>query len=484
MEYIEKQTILKNISWLTFSRIIVYVLSIITITIVPRYLGVEGYGQLNFVLSFFGLFYILTDFGINTLIFRDVSKNTKKLSSYFNNFFIFKLLLVVFVSFIIILLVMLLEKPLVVNQLFFLLIPFLLISVLKDYYLTFYNSLQDNKFYAISELIFKVCYILFLLIVIFFDLKVTGVLISQILASLIILGMLYIFFKKHIKKYDFKLNYVFLKQKLYLSWPFALNYLFYTVYFNFDKIFISLIKDDVNVGLYSIGYSFLGFIVAAVGLISLVFFPVLSKYSFKKNLSNIFSKYYKIVLIVSIPLSLGSILLSKEIISLVFGSDYVLGNISFKIIMFFCLLYSINNTFNTLFSTHHYEKYFLKLLFLASVTNVLLNLIVIPFYGIVGAAITTLFSEIIILVGSIILVRNKFKGLDLLTPVVKPLFAGLIMLTGIFIIKLMYPAGFLKNNFDVLFFVFFGGIIYLLCLFILKIISKEDIKEIISLIKK
>jgi len=51
MEITVKNTIIKNIGWLTISKILVYALSIITITIIPRYLGVEAYGQLNFALS-------------------------------------------------------------------------------------------------------------------------------------------------------------------------------------------------------------------------------------------------------------------------------------------------------------------------------------------------------------------------------------------------------------------------------------------------
>jgi len=57
----EKKTIIGNIRWLTISKIIVYLLSIVTITLIPRYLGVEGYGQLNYVLSFVSLFAILGD---------------------------------------------------------------------------------------------------------------------------------------------------------------------------------------------------------------------------------------------------------------------------------------------------------------------------------------------------------------------------------------------------------------------------------------
>jgi O-antigen/teichoic acid export membrane protein len=484
MEDFEKKKIINNIGWLSFSKIIIYFLAIITITVVPRYLGVDAYGQLNFVLSFLGIFMIITDLGINTLIFRDVSKNKKLLGKYFNNFLPFKLILFLISAILIVLLTFVLNKPSVVNNLFYILIIYLLFSVLSGYLTVFYNSMQDNKFYAIYEAINKVSYVLFIFLIIYLNFGVIGILFAQIFS--LILGFLFLafFFKKYIPKVNFKLNPKFIKQKLYLSWPFALNFLFYNVYFHFDKILISLIINDYSVGLYAISYSFLGFLMSVVGLIALVFFPVLSKYSFSKDLPRIFNKYLKLVSIVIVPLSFGAILLSKEIIYLVFGASYVGGNLAFKIIMLFCLFSAINSTFNNLFIVHHFEKYFLKLLFIASVSNVVLNLIVIPFYGIVGAAITTLVSELIILIGAITFIKNKIKGIKIIDQLVLPLISGTLMIFGLFVIRFFNPSGFLKNNFDVLIYAFIGGLIYFSFILLFKVVTKKEISSIYHLVMK
>lgn len=484
MHHLEKKRIFKNISWLSFSRILVYLLSIITITIVPRYLGVEKYGQLNFVLSFLGLFYILTDLGLNTLILRDVSKTPSKLKEYFSNFFLFKLFLVLIVSLIIFVFVFFLKKPLVINQLFYLLIPFILFSVFKDFYISFYNALQKNKYFALTELAFKFFYILFLFLVIYFDLNVIGVLLSQVLATLFVLIPLIFLFSKVYKNLSFKLNFLYIKQKVLISWPFALSTLFYTIYFNFDKIFISLIKGDVWVGLYAMGYTFLSFVISLISLISLAFFPVLSKHSSSKIYSKIYNKFYKINLAVSIPLSIGAIILSKEIISLIFGASYLAGDLAFKLIMLFCLINSLTRSFETLFYTKHFEKFFLKLLTIASFTNIFLNILIIPFLGIVGAALTTIFSELIIIVMASVFIKKKFKDIVLFRPFFKVMCASLFMAIAMFFIKLLTPTGILHNNFDVLFYVVSGGIFYFIALFIFKIFTKKDLFYFFDMFKK
>ncbi|MFA6650166.1 MAG: oligosaccharide flippase family protein, partial [archaeon] len=121
MENTEKKTIVRNIGWLTISKVFVYLLSIVTITLIPRYLGVEGYGQLNFALSFVSLFAVFFDVGTGILIFRDVSRKKALLSKYFNNFFYFKIYLYILFFVVIVLITLLLPKLLIVKVLIVLL---------------------------------------------------------------------------------------------------------------------------------------------------------------------------------------------------------------------------------------------------------------------------------------------------------------------------------------------------------------------------
>jgi len=52
---------------------------------IARHLGPEQFGIMSFVISFVSIFIVLTDFGLTTLMVREVSKDETKLSPYFIN---------------------------------------------------------------------------------------------------------------------------------------------------------------------------------------------------------------------------------------------------------------------------------------------------------------------------------------------------------------------------------------------------------------
>ena len=108
------------------------------------------------------------------------------------------------------------------------------------------------------------------------------------------------------------------------------------VYFNIDRIFITFIKGNYATGLYSISYTFIGFLIGILGVLNTVFFPVLSNVSNnKQKLKSIVDKYLLLIYLFCVPVTIGGIYLAPKIISLVFGGQYLGGTIAFQLIMFF-----------------------------------------------------------------------------------------------------------------------------------------------------
>jgi O-antigen/teichoic acid export membrane protein len=482
MDVLEKKRTIKNIGYLTLSKVLVYLLSIVTITLIPRYLGVVGYGQLNFVLSFIGIFAIFGDLGINTLIFRDVSKNPSLKDKYFNNLFLPKLLLLFIVSLLMILVSFFLDKPLIVKQMIFFGLFFVVFHFGANTISRTLSSLQLFKYQAYQELLSKLLYTVLALLVIYFNQGLLGIFLSQVIAFFIVFVYLFIVVRKYINL-KLKLNTSFFIKKLKYSWPFALSIIFTTIFFNFDRIFISLIKDDFQLGLYAVGVTFVGFLITIISVFGVILFNLLSKYSFKKESLSIFNKFLKIYLIIGFPIFFGGLLLSKEIITLIFGVNYVLGSTSFATLLFFFLVLSINSIFSQYMFSHNLQKYMLKVRGIATGINIVLNLLFIPFFGIVGAAVTTVISEIIVFIFNYKKIKTKLN-FTFFNPFYKVLLSSIVMLFFIYIFKYIYKIRLFYNSFDVLFIIGVCGLIYLINLYILKVISLEEIKDILSFTKK
>lgn len=479
MEEHEKKRIIKNLKWLTFSKIIIYLLSIITITVVPRYLGVEGYGELNFIISFVGIFSILGDLGLQTLITRDISKDPKKFNEYFSNLFLFRLL-ITFGFIILVFLFSFLQKSAPIS--YVLTYTFGVGSLLLvSFNLSFLNAIQKNKYQAITDAIQKLVYTLGIVLVIYFNFKLFGILVASALSGIFAFIFSFISIKKYLKSKSLKFNKNYIKEKLILSSPFIFTSIFWTIYLSIDKIFITFIKGNYQTGLYSISYSFIGFLLGFLGIVNLAFFPILSNASNnKEKLKSTVDKYLLLLYLFCVPVTFGGIYLAPQIISLVFGSQYLGGTTAFQLTMLFFMIHSVGVINYNLLITNNLEKYSLKILGISALANILLNFIFVPWLGIIGAAITTIFSEILVFYLSYKKIKEKIISINYFSKLLKPLISSLFMLLGLLIYSKTYPGGILQNNFEVLISISIAVVIYLLFLFITNAITLKQAKEMIK----
>jgi len=479
METKEKNTIISNIGWLTVSKIAIYLLSIITITLIPRYLGVEGFGQLNFALSFVAMISVVGDIGLSTLINRDVARHTKWINKYFNNLFYFKLILLLIFTVVVFVITLFIDKPLIVKQIIYIGIIFTIFNLLSTFILSFYQALQKMFKTALFEFLSKFIFVIVLFVVMWLNAGVIGImfcyLISIIIASLFLLDI----FMKHIKfkpKYDTK----FFKDKINIAWPFALTTFFGVVYFNFDRFMLSLITGDYAVGLYAISYTFFGFLTSFLGIFSVTFFPVIAKHANTKALEGVINKFSRMIFVFVIPIFFGGIYFAKELISLVFGDAFVPGSIAFQLILLFLLVYSINLIYVPILAAYNKQKFQFKVMLIATVTNVALNFIAIPLLGIEGAALTTILSELILFIGYYYFTGKNIIRIPIIKRMLKPFFSGIIMCVFLYFFTKLLPNGILHNKFDVLFFVACGAIVYFIVILLTGYIKKEDIMMIVG----
>ena len=474
-------TVVKNIRWMIISKIIVYLLSIITITLIPRYLGVEGYGQLNFILSFVGLFIIFGDFGISSLIYRDVSKNPKKASEYFNNLFLLKTFLLALMILVIIIVTLFIDKSSYIKELIiFLGIPFILISLISSFYMCFYNALQKMQYAAIYETTTKLLYIIFVICVIYFNFKLVGILIANVISLLLTCLFLVLFLKKYIK-IRIKLDFKYIISKLKVTSFFAGIIFFTLVYYNADKLLVSFFIGDYQLGLYVIGYTFFGLLISFIYIFNSALFPVLSSYSNNlvkyKRISELYLKY---IFIISTPILFGGVYLANKIVSLAFGSKFIGGLIAFQIILLFFFIAALNTYNLSTLQIKNKERLYFFIVMAAAIFNIVVDLFVIPIYGIIGAAIVTVLSELIVFIGSYLYVKENIR-LSYWKQSIFPFIGSTIMIASLYLIdKFLYPNGWFHNKFDVLIYILIGSIVYALFLIFTKAITIKEIKAIIS----
>lgn len=182
----------------------------------------------------------------------------------------------------------------------------------------------------------------------------------------------------------------------------AANTFAVTIYVNSDTTMIGLFMNDHHVGLYSTAvrvYNIVKHVMAAV--ISSAT-PRVSFYYHNgetEKYRSLMKKMAQVLLIVALPAMTGLFMTGEDVVLVIAGDEYI-DSASVLAILSFALLFA---TFGSYCATYglivqRKEKILLTHTSISAVLNVALNLFMIPMFGIIGAAVTTLISELYVCV--------------------------------------------------------------------------------------
>lgn len=177
------------------------------------------------------------------------------------------------------------------------------------------------------------------------------------------------------------------------------------IYVNSDITIITLLLGNKEAGVYSAATKIYQAVKHLLFALVTVMIPRLSYLTSKgeerekEGLVNNTIKYLNFLIFPSI---VGLFMEGRNIISTFSGKEYETGTTALRILCFAIIFATWSNIYNSgVLLVEKQEKKMLMLTLIACITNILLNLIFIPIYGISGAAITTLIAEMINGVGSV-----------------------------------------------------------------------------------
>ena len=471
------RTIFNNMSWLAISQIIASVCAFIWTVLMGRYLGVSKFGIFGFATSFTGILAITTDLGISTHIVRHIATDYDSTSKYLGNAIPLKSIFAVgsFLLTLIILIVMRTDELTITVTLLF-----TIEMIIKSYIGLFNGSFQayeEGKYQGIGNSLLNIILLIFILITIFTDLGIYGIAISYILANFIALIYAYHVFTKNIEKPKFEIDKEFCKKITLYSLPFALTGFLYTIYYSIDVIMLTNIVGNYATGIYNATYKLIAVLTLFYSVYTAVIFPVMSRFfkNDEKLLLISFEKSLKYLMLIIIPIAIATMFYSSDIIHLIYGHKYDAASSVLSILIWTVCLLFISGACNTLLNASHKEVTVTKIYSIAAAFNIILNLIMIPYWSYDGAAITTVLSDVLIVViQSYVIYKLGYRPKKkLYYDLCKIITGSSILAIGLYLLKLnMWEA------------IPIGIIIYFGSVYLLGIFDHDDkyvIKEILGM---
>lgn len=394
------------------SNIIMQVLAFLSIILLMKYLPIEVYGQYTYNFEFVLLIGIVAETGFRSYYTRTFSQSSQIKNTYktlqFTHFIISILLLV---------LILILAKFTQVNSDVFTNIVILSIGYICFSFLVPINSLMiskgEKKYIVYKDILTGFTKLVLVVVVIYFNLAETFLYLIYYLLF-IILTILYFIIKNTNLQYSFLFNYSISKNKscffLKKSLPFTILVVSNVLYNKLDVVMLENFKGVEEVAIYAGAYKF---IYPFMFISSIIMFSVLPKLSKYHKQNSIFREITDVsvtyLLSIGIFLSFSLLIFSEELFKILFENKFEDSIFLFQLLVPYLPVVFFYGVYTNLIVSKHKEKFMLKINILMLFANFLLNLIVIPAYGAMGATLSTLVCEILIFFITAIFVYKNFN---------------------------------------------------------------------------
>jgi O-antigen/teichoic acid export membrane protein len=242
-----------------------------------------------------------------------------------------------------------------------------------------------------------------------------------------------------------------------------------------DSIMLGIFMAAEYVGYYRAAFNI---VIAFMGLVSIssVLFPVFTQMD-KSELDNAFNRVFKYSSVISFPSAFGLIFLSDIIIRAVYGVDYLPAVIPMQVIALLVIIYPFS-LFGVLFNAREMPEIPAKLTAIFSILNIVMNYFFILEWGIMGAAVATVFCRYLNVISFGILSRRILGISPSMDFMYKPLLSSIIMLCYLYIIP--GPSGVLSTALVIL----TAAIVYLSSMVVMKGLLREDLIYICEVVGK
>ena len=456
-------TTLRNSVLVVGARALAKIAVFVVVVLIWRHLGADQYGRFATMIVYVTLVGIVADLGLQTVFIRDASRDRTVLNRYLANLLSARLLLSV-VALVILAVALRLLSPALFP---YTLAAFVLLLT------TSYSSLLRAVFYIRGRLGYEAIAIvgealLLLALTIVavgrrasWDAFLWVYAISYLFTC--VFAVLVIRWRWH-ERVTIGLEPAFVRGLLAAGLPLALAFTITTIYAQLDIVLLQLFKNFQVVGWYSAANKYIDAVAwvpqSAMGAV----FPALSLLSAgdRQRLAFAYEKSYKMLAILGLPLAVGIGVTADSIVHITGGFEQSIP--ALRILAPSVALIFVNNAYIYTLTAINRQLDFTRLALATLVVNVVLNLLLIPPFGYLGAAVASTITEAALFAGGWWLLRRHLVSLSIVGSIARAVASAAVMGIAVFLIR-AWPLPVV---------VVLGAAVYLVALVALRAISVEE----------
>ena len=388
---------IKNAGWLIGEQVFQMLLSLIVGILTARYLGPSNYGTLNYTASFVSFFMAVASLGMEGVVIKKLISDPQKEGTYLGSCMLLRFVSSVLSMASIIFIVYLLNPNDTLKVLLVALQSFQLAFRSVNILDSWFQRHLKSKYVSLGKMIAAIavaCYKVFLLLT---SKSVVWFALSNTISDFVVALMLYVFYKRE-NTQPLRIQFAAGKEVLGESYHFILSDLVVALYAQMDKIMIGQLLDDKAVGLYTTALAVCGMWIFVPTAVINSFRPKIMELKDKGNEDMYLlrlKQLYSFVIWLCLMAAVFITLLGKFIIGILYGEAYLGAVRSLQIAVWletFSMIGTARGIWVLCENKNKYVKYYLGI---GAAVNLVLNILLIPVWGIEGAAVATFVTQFV-----------------------------------------------------------------------------------------
>lgn len=447
---------------------VVMVLAAVSVIILTRYLGPSGYGNFTLALVYLTFFGIIADLGLFTIAVREMSKDKSRMQEILGNTLSLRALLSVVVFSVAIGIGWLLPYTVTVKTAIAIAAASQFFGLLNSSLVTVFQTELRMDRSVISDVIGRSVSLAAVLFVIWQNwgfYAIVGTAAAGSLATLLVSVLL----ARRWVRPAFYFNVALWKELFKESLPLGAALVVSNFYFRVDVLLLSFLSSAAAIGIYGAVFKIFDLLMTVPQFFQNSTFPILVKrlHEGTADAKPFMQKSFDAMLIAGGAFAFGGLVIAQDVMRVIGGPQFVSGANALRITLFAMSFSFTIIMFSSLYVALGRQVAALKIGVFGLIANVALNLVLIPMFGIAGAAAATLISEACIF-GLYLRGARKTLGVHVSLHA-----APRVLLAGVVTVAVMWL---LRGNFVLAFLA--GGVTYVGLVFALRLIKRDVLAEL------
>jgi O-antigen/teichoic acid export membrane protein len=399
------------------------------IVLIARYLGAEGFGHFSFILAVASVFQLVADMGVRNIVIRDIALDKAHFRQHLGTARTLLWLLSLLSLGGVVGLARLLDLADDLRVSMYLAGLAVIITFHGLGYSAVLRAFEEMEWDIFGFVLHKALFIACIWLVRQTSLGLQGVFAAMVLANA--LQWLYYWAVVSLRHGRTKpsLHVIAAWGLLREALPLGIAEILRRLTRHVDKLLLAALSTPVALGLFSAAYKFMEAMNPFTANLTLPLFPVFSRFA-RVSPGKLFRAYeqsLKFLYALGMPLAVLMFVLSERIVVLCFGAAYREAEAALRLMAPAVVLLPPTSTYGYVFTALGRQRLYMGCVAASLSVNLLLDLLLIPFYSFHGAAIATLAAEATLFVVGLLALFRLGSELTSLWLLWRPSLAGVGM---------------------------------------------------------